>query len=168
MANLRMVTTYPPAIYLGTGAVSKVMDATTQVWPVGGYYNCGYGCQYYSTVQACSTCNPATNSAPTVQSITFPNYNDLPLGRTTTTIQVYSNVPSSGSTALSARGICYSTTVNPNTGNSSVQNWPNVVGEYGYYVTGLTTGTGYYMSSFATNSIGTTYMSYYPTKVFTT
>jgi len=58
MGKLLISKQYPPSIKLGTSIVSKVMDGTTQVWPATGYYDCGYGCQYYASPPACSTCNP--------------------------------------------------------------------------------------------------------------
>lgn len=61
MANrLLQSQSYPPALKVGSSNVSKVYSGSVQVWPATGYYDCGYGCQYYASAPACSSCDPTT------------------------------------------------------------------------------------------------------------
>jgi hypothetical protein len=62
MGKLLLSQQYPPALKVGSSNVSKVYAGSTQVWPATGYYDCGYGCQYYASAPVCDSCNPtATN-----------------------------------------------------------------------------------------------------------
>ncbi len=66
------------------------------------------------------------------------------------------NVTADGGQTVTARGICYSTTQNPTISNSKVQNGSGK-GSFTCNLTGLSTGTTYYVRAYATNSKGTSY-----------
>jgi len=72
------------------------------------------------------------------------------------------NITNTGSSAVTVRGICYSTTSNPpTTTDSKVQETGAgfSTGAYTEAITGLTEGTTYYVRAFATNTQGTAYGS---------
>jgi len=74
------------------------------------------------------------------------------------------NVTISGGSPVVARGVCWSTSHNPTLSNSHAENGIGL-GSYTCSITGLTTGTTYYVRAYATNGVGTAYGS---EKSFTT
>ena len=65
-------------------------------------------------------------------------------------------VTSDGGGALSAWGVCWSTSANPTIANSFSQNMVSY-GSYSSSLNGLTDNTMYYVRAYATNSVGTAY-----------
>ena len=68
------------------------------------------------------------------------------------------NITDDGGTAITASGICWSTTYNPTTANSKTTDG-TTTGSFSSGITGLTANTVYYVRAYATNSIGTAYGS---------
>lgn len=66
------------------------------------------------------------------------------------------NVTFDGGSAVTARGICWSTAQNP-TLNDSHTDDGNGLGVFTSHITGLTPDTTYYVRAYATNSVGTAY-----------
>ena len=66
------------------------------------------------------------------------------------------NAISDGGAAITARGVCYSTTINPTTATNTVANGSGT-GTFTANITGLTTNTIYYVRAYASNSVGTAY-----------
>jgi len=94
-----------------------------------------------------------TNSvAPVLPTITTTSATAVTL----TTAVSGGNITSDGGSAVTARGICYSTTSNPTTANTVVTGGAGI-GSFSSSITGLTTLTTYYIRAFATNSVGTAY-----------
>ena len=58
--------------------------------------------------------------------------------------------------SVTARGVCWSITSNPTIDNSKTTDGSGI-GTFTSVITGLTSGTTYYVRSYATNSVGTTY-----------
>ncbi|MDD2290124.1 MAG: FISUMP domain-containing protein [Bacteroidales bacterium] len=75
---------------------------------------------------------------------------------TTTTATCGGNVTGDGGDAVTARGVCWSTSENPTTANSKTTNGSGL-GAFTGNITGLTPNTTYYVRAYATNSEGTTY-----------
>jgi hypothetical protein len=73
-----------------------------------------------------------------------------------TSAQSGGNVVSQGSTAVTARGVCWSTTSNPTIANSKTVDGSGG-GSYVSSLTNLTSNTTYHVRAYATNSIGTAY-----------
>ena len=75
---------------------------------------------------------------------------------TTNTANVAGNVSNDGGASVTSRGICYNLDQNPTIANSVVASG---TGTGGYFCTlpDLTSSTKYYVRSFATNSVGTSY-----------
>lgn len=66
------------------------------------------------------------------------------------------NITSYGGAAISARGICWNTTGNPNSANSKTTDGSST-GNFVSSITGLTAVTTYFVRAYATNSVGTAY-----------
>jgi hypothetical protein len=66
------------------------------------------------------------------------------------------NINSDGGSAVTARGVCYSTTANPTTAQSVVTSGSGT-GSFTSNIIGLTAGTTYHVRAFATNGAGTAY-----------
>ncbi len=86
---------------------------------------------------------------PTVQTTSISNV-------TTTTAASGGNVTDSGGAAVTARGICWSTSQNPTIANSHTSDGTGT-GTFVSNITGLTPGTTYYIRAYATNSGGISY-----------
>jgi hypothetical protein len=75
---------------------------------------------------------------------------------TATTATSGGTVGADGGASVTARGVCWSTTTNPTIANSKTTDGSGT-GTFASAITGLTSGTTYYVRSYATNSVGTTY-----------
>jgi len=77
---------------------------------------------------------------------------------TTISAQCGGNVTNSGNGTVTARGVCWNITGNPTLDNC-LNNTENGIGlgVFNSSLTGLTEGTTYYVSAYATNEIGTSY-----------
>lgn len=89
------------------------------------------------------------NSLPTVSSATVSNISS-------TTATCGGNVTSDGNSAVTAKGVCWSTSQNPTIANSKTNDGQGL-GQFTSSITGLTAGTTYYVRAYATNSNGTAY-----------
>ena len=75
---------------------------------------------------------------------------------TTTYATSGGNITSDGGSAVTARGVCWSTSQNPTIANSKTVNGTGT-GTFTSNPIGLLPGTTYYLKAYATNDIGTTY-----------
>ena len=66
------------------------------------------------------------------------------------------NITSEGTTAVTARGVCWNTSANPTITDNKTNDGEGG-GNYTSSITGLTANTTYYVRAYATNSAGTTY-----------
>ncbi len=66
------------------------------------------------------------------------------------------NISSDGGNPVTSRGVCWATTPNPTIAGSKTVNGTGT-GSYTSSITGLTTGTIYYIRAYATNTSGTSY-----------
>jgi hypothetical protein len=66
------------------------------------------------------------------------------------------NITSNGGTAVTARGVCWSTIQNPTTTDTHTFDG-NSTGSFTSYLTGLNASTTYYVRAYAINSVGTAY-----------
>lgn len=94
------------------------------------------------------------NSAPVVATTTVSAI-------TQTTAQSGGNITSDGGAAVTARGVCWSTNVNPTVADSKTIDGSGT-GGFTSVITGLNAGTNYYVRAYATNSVGTGYGSARP------
>jgi hypothetical protein len=106
----------------------------------------------------------ATNNAGTAYGITYsfttfnlPTVTTTPISSiTTSSANSGGAVTTNGGSAVSAWGVCWSTSPNPTLANSFVTNTANSAG-FSSAINGLTQNTTYYVRAYATNSIGTAY-----------
>jgi uncharacterized protein (TIGR02145 family) len=75
---------------------------------------------------------------------------------TTTTAKSGGNISSAGVSAVTARGVCWSTAKNPTISNSKTTDGAGI-GSFTSNISGLTDNTTYYLRAYATNSAGTGY-----------
>jgi len=94
---------------------------------------------------------PDNTNAPVVTTSTI---NDV----TRTTAQCGGNVSSDGGTDVTSRGICWSTNPKPTIADSKTNDGSGI-GSFTSSITGLTSGTNYYVRAYATNSTSTGYGS---------
>jgi hypothetical protein len=73
-----------------------------------------------------------------------------------TTATAGGNVTSDGGAIITALGVCYATTTNPDLSGSFTNNGAGT-GAFTSPLTGLTANTTYYVRAYATNSLGTAY-----------
>jgi hypothetical protein len=67
------------------------------------------------------------------------------------------NISHNGGTAVSARGVCWSTAPNPTVALTTKTSDGSGSGSFTSSITGLVTATTYYVRAYATNSLGTEY-----------
>jgi uncharacterized protein (TIGR02145 family) len=86
----------------------------------------------------------------------------LPVSAVTTTTAISGgNITSDGGSAVTARGVCWSTAASPTLSGSNTNDGAGI-GVYTSSLTGLTPGTTYYVRAYATNNIGTKYGNVLP------
>jgi hypothetical protein len=76
---------------------------------------------------------------------------------TSTTAVSGGNITSDGGTAVTARGVCWSTTTGPTIALTTKTLNGSGIGSFVSNLSGLTTLTTYYVRAYATNSSGTSY-----------
>jgi uncharacterized protein (TIGR02145 family) len=69
------------------------------------------------------------------------------------------NISSDGGAAITARGVCWSTSSNPTIALTTKTTDGTGIGAFTSNITGLTANTTYYVRAYATNSVGTAYGS---------
>ncbi|MFZ4724628.1 MAG: FISUMP domain-containing protein [Paludibacter sp.] len=105
----------------------------------------------------------ATNSIGTVYGNEISFSANLPVISTSESLLLTSataksggNVTNAGSTAVTERGVCWSTNITPTISNSKTSDGSGL-GVFNSSITGITNGATYYVRAYATNSIGTAY-----------
>lgn len=78
-------------------------------------------------------------------------------GITTTTAVSGGTISSSGSSSITAKGVCWSTVINPVVTLATKTNNGSGSGNFSSSITGLTTHTTYYVRAYATSAVGTAY-----------
>ncbi|MEI6143236.1 MAG: FISUMP domain-containing protein [Mariniphaga sp.] len=127
-----------------TSSVTGLLPGTAYF--VRAYATNGVGTAYGNELTATTTAILPVLTTAVASSLTS---NSVTIGGTITT---------DGGATVTARGVCWSTTQNPTTANSKTTDGTGA-GTFVSSITGLTLGTTYYISAYATNSIGTAYGS---------
>ncbi|HET9571019.1 MAG TPA: fibrobacter succinogenes major paralogous domain-containing protein [Bacteroidales bacterium] len=76
---------------------------------------------------------------------------------TSTSATLGGNISNDGGAPVTERGVCWSTSINPTISLSTKTVNGSGAGSFTSFLTGLQSGTTYYVRAYATNSVGTTY-----------
>jgi uncharacterized protein (TIGR02145 family) len=134
----------------GTGSFTSSITGLTANTPyyVRAYATNSAGTSYGDQKSFTTT---ASTQTPTVSTNSVTNI-------TQTTAVCGGNVSSQGSSAVTARGVCWSTNQNPTISSSHTSNGSGT-GSFTSNITGLMANTPYYVRAYATNTQGTAYGS---------
>lgn len=157
---LRAYILYNGVYYYGNNTVTVNTLVTTTTTTLGaGYYDCGYGCQYYAYYPGCTPCNPAstttttTGSLPVFGSFGFYNYNVH-----STYFYIENDLYSDGGCSLLTRGICYSSTNTTPTISDLTTTMAATTGNFSTFCFGgISPSTYYYVRGYASNCNGLVY-----------
>ncbi len=158
-----------------TGATGYRLDvATDSIFTnfVAGYSNLNVGAPttqpvsglnpatvYYYRVRACNGAGTSGNSnTVTVTTLpALPTVSTTPVtSATSTTANGGGDITADGGATVTVRGVCWSTSANPTTGDSQTTDGGGT-GTFGSSLTGLAAGTTYHVRAYATNTAGTGY-----------
>ena len=117
------------------------------------------GATYHLRAYAINSAGPAygsdvtfTTSAPVAATVTTTAATAI----TTTTVATGGNVTADGFSAVTAKGVCWSTSANPTISGSKTTDGTGI-GTFVSNLTGLTAGTIYHVRAYATNGVTTSY-----------
>jgi len=117
------------------------------------------GAIYYIRAYATNSIGTAYGEQTTYTIVNYPALTTNTISATTaTTAKSGGNITSDGGSAVTARGVCWSTTQLPTTANSKTTDGSGI-GSFESSLTGLVENTTYYVRAYATNSAGTGYGS---------
>lgn len=135
----------------GTGAFTSNI---TGLQPGTLYYLAAYA------TNSITTSYGATIQITTLANATVPSVTTTPISNVTaTSLTCGGNISSTGGAAVTARGVCWSTSVSPTVALATKTS--DGTGDGGFISNpgGLSPGTTYYVRAYATNSVGTAYGS---------
>ena len=132
----------------GTGAGSYTVSMAN-LTPNATYYARAYATNSQGTAYGAEVSFTALEGLPVVLTLDMTDI-------TSTTAKGHGKVTDQGGSAVTERGICWSTSPSPTT-NGSHANSGTGTGEYTVSISNLTPGTKYYVRAYATNDQGTTY-----------
>ena len=164
-------TDYASATEYPTTAATRTYGGPTDLWgsawsaaEINGInFGIGLSSWYYS-YNSKGTIRYSTAYVDFIRMTVYYTESSTPPTVTTTTITNISssgltsggNVTSDGGDPVTERGVCYSTSPSPTTGDTHTSDGSGT-GEFVSEVTGLTSSTPYYIRAYATNSVATSY-----------
>ena len=132
----------------GTGAGSYTVSMT-DLTPNATYYVRAYATNSQGTAYGAEVSFTALEGLPVVLTLDMTDI-------TSTTAKGHGKVTDQGGSAVTERGICWSTSPSPSISGNHAQSGTGA-GEYTVNISSLTPGTKYYVRAYATNDQGTTY-----------
>ena len=132
---------------------SSTLYTSITAWHLGFYSD--YGNTYADKRYTGRAVRPVYGSRMDVPNITTSAITQI----TETTAVAGGNVTSDGGASVTERGVVYSTNPNPviTNLNNTIRPCGSGTGEFTYNMTGLQSGTTYYVRAYATNEVGTAY-----------
>jgi surface protein len=123
--------------------------------------NLSSGSLYYVRAYATNSVGTSYGNQVSFTTLDVPNVpptvsTDIITSIGTTTATAGGVVTDSGSSEVTARGVCFATTSNPMTTDQCISSG-NGTGSFTVNLTGLSSGTLYYLRAYAVNSVGTSY-----------
>ena len=134
----------------GTG-VGVFTSSITGLSPAQTYHIRAYATNSITTSYGSDLTFTTLGTAPTITTTTVNNV-------TTTTATSGGNVTAAGTSSVTARGVCWSTSTNPTIANSKTTDGTGT-GAFTSSITGLIPNTTYHIRAYATSSVGTSYGS---------
>jgi len=134
----------------GTGLFSTSLSGLI---PNTTYYIKAYAINSAGTAYGTQESFTTNSVSPVVPTLTTTAVSSI----TSTTATSGGNISSDGGVAVTAKGVCWSTTSNPTTALSTKTTDGTGTGSFTSSITGLTANTTYYVRAYATNSAGTAY-----------
>jgi uncharacterized protein (TIGR02145 family) len=131
--------------------IGSFASSITGLTPGTTYHVRAYATNYDGTAYGADV-SFTTVTAPVVPTVTTTAV--FPIG--TTTAISGGNIPSDGGAAITACGVCWSTSSNPTTSDPKTDDGTGS-GSFASSITGLTPETTYHVRAYATNSEGTSY-----------
>jgi hypothetical protein len=140
----------PYSLYAGNGLKNGTVAGEMMYWNGTAWVSVAPTGNQTKTLKFC-------NGAPT--------WEDCPAALSTVAISTITNTTASsggnisldGGAAVTARGVCWSTSINPTIALSTKTIDGSGIGSFTSSITGLVAGTTYYVRGYATNSVGTAY-----------
>lgn len=141
-----------------TLADSKTTDASGLGIFVSSITGLTPGIIYYIRAYATNSIGTAYGTQVTATTVAvLPTITTTALSAiTSTSANTGGNITNDGGATVTERGVCWSTSSTPTTSNAKSTNGTGI-GNFTSSITGLIESTTYYIRSFATNAIGTTY-----------
>ncbi|MBN1924191.1 MAG: fibrobacter succinogenes major paralogous domain-containing protein [Prolixibacteraceae bacterium] len=117
-----------------------------------------YGTTYHYRIKAVNAVNETySGDMPFTTSMSLPQLTTSAVTSVlSTTATSGGNITTDGGSAVTARGVCWNTSGDPTTADSKTTDGTGV-GSFISSITGLSTGTTYYVRAYATSGEGTTY-----------
>lgn len=142
--------TSPVAGFSGLVLGNVTVASVTGLTPVTTYYY-----RLYTQGAGGSSTNTPTQTAATIATTATVSTASIS-GITTAAATGGGTVSSDGGSAVTARGVCWHTSPNPTTANSTTTDGSGT-GAFSSSITGLTPGQTYYVRAYAVNTAGTSY-----------
>jgi hypothetical protein len=159
--ELQLMYNVWPLLNLTSGLMTYWSSTETSATTAAGYFvNNGYGypmgaMKGYGTQMVVRAIRKWVAAPPVVPTLTTDPLTNVLANSAT----CGGNISSDGGAVVTARGVCWSTTTGPTVALPTKTTDGTGLGSFVSNITGLTSGTTYYVRAYATNSAGTAYGS---------
>ena len=130
---------------LGSFSLSLSSLNPDTVYYVRSYATNSFGTNYGNQIQF----STLSYNLPTLSTLS-------PNGLTTTSVNLGGNITNDGGAAITSRGVCWATTINPTILSNKTDDGSGS-GLFNSFIDGLSINNTYYIRAYATNSVGTSY-----------
>jgi hypothetical protein len=130
---------------LGSFSLSLSFLNPDTVYYVRSYATNSFGTNYGNQIQF----STMSYNLPTLSTLS-------PNGLTTTSVNLGGNITNDGGAAITSRGVCWATTINPTILSNTTEDGTGS-GLFNSFIDGLSINNTYYIRAYATNIVGTSY-----------